>query len=374
MKILRISGEIYPEMVGGLPIHVENISKAQSDMGLYVEVFSTNYKKLKSIEYRKNILYRHYFEICRPLDNPIIPTLFFGVLRHLKRFDIIHAHSHLYFSTIIAALIRKLNLRPLVITNHGFFSQSSNIRFQNLYLRTFGKWTLRAADRIICYEENEKNLLMKYDINPSKIAIIPNSIDTSLFPPKDKVFSNIILWVGRFKKLKAPDILIRGFREATLEYPDLKLIMIGNGSEKKKIEELINSLSLESKVEILEFVPVPEMHKYYQKADIFVLSSYKEGMPRSLMEAITSGVPCICTNLPQLKGNFSGLIKFFNKGNFMDLAEKISNTIENYKVAKETALKNSTFIKNNFPWRKTVIDTIKLYADLIKEFDNFNTK
>lgn len=105
-----------------------------------------------------------------------------------------------------------------------------------------------------------------------------------------------IVTAGRLNKQKNHALLIRSFATLIKKYPDYRLIIYGEGPERKNDEELIESLCLQEKV-ILPGA-INDVPSAIYNSSIFVLSSDFEGMPNALMEAMAMGVPCISTDCP----------------------------------------------------------------------------
>jgi len=115
---------------------------------------------------------------------------------------VIHAHSHLYFATNLAALKRRVGDIPLAITNDGLFSQNAPEWVFDLYLRTVGRWTFNQADQIFCYTDEDKRRVRELGVR-SPITVVSNGIDTERFTPEGSTSELIesdgpvVLFVGR---------------------------------------------------------------------------------------------------------------------------------------------------------------------------------
>ena len=228
--------------------------------------------------------------------------MLYDLVREQSNYDIVHAHSHLFFSTNLSAAARQMGSTPLVITNHGLKSQTAPKWFQDIYTATGARLTFMAADKILCYTETEKNELVDLGIKPEKIEVIHNGIDTDLFvPAKDPCFDNKkLLWVGRYVKGKGLDCLIDAFTILRSKYPDVTLTMVGRGPDKDRITKKIRDLHLENGIITKDFVPNSEIVSMYQNSSVFVLPSLEEGVPRTILEEMSCGIPVVCSRLPQL--------------------------------------------------------------------------
>ena len=126
------------------------------------------------------------------------------------------------------------------------------------------------------------------------IVVLPNPISSDLSELRKNEIKRekIILTVGRLNNDKRQDKLIRAIYSLNLE--DWKVIIIGKGPNKKKLNNLIKNLNLSNKIEILS--DIKNIHDYYLRASIFVFTSKAEGFPNALLEAMHFGLPCISTD------------------------------------------------------------------------------
>jgi len=368
MKILRVVSDLYPAVVGGLGLHAHEMSKQQAKLGNEVTVYTSNIDGRSVKEFKDGYNIIRFKTTLKIGGNSFMPMLFFKLFRTKTDFDIIHAHSHLFFSTNLCALVRRLGSPPLVITNHGLISQTVPMWVHKIYIPTIAKWTFKSADKIICYTENEKSLLVQLGIDSDKIAVIHNGTDTDRFSPREKEKnSNQILWIGRFTPGKGVEYLIDAFNILIKNHPDFKLLMIGRGHLKENIEQKIQDLTLNKNIIIKEFVPNSELPAIYQDSDVFVLSSLNEGVPRTVLEAMSCGVPIVCTELPQLVSVVEGCGLLVPVEDSQALAEGISKIILDRELARKLGENGRVKVVENYSWEDTVKRTVRLYEELIQE-------
>jgi glycosyltransferase involved in cell wall biosynthesis len=220
-------------------------------------------------------------------------------------FDVIHAHSHCYFVTNLAALKRRLGDIPLAITNHGLYSQNAPERLFSLYLKTLGRWTFNQADVVFCYTEVDKQRVRELGVT-SRIEVVSNGIDTERFTPEgpksDLIDAEgpVVLFVGRFAEGKRPWLAVEAFAEVLAEYPDAELYLCGDGALREDLEAQVAELGIEESVTFLGHVPYDEMPKVYRSGDVLVLPSRAEGVPRTVLEAMASSVLVVMSDLEQV--------------------------------------------------------------------------
>ncbi len=154
----------------------------------------------------------------------------------------------------------------------------------------------RVADKIILSSDRDKKFIgRKFKISVSKIKIIQNYIDIELFKPlnisKEK---SRIIFVGRLEKQKNLFNLI----EAIDNLP-IKLVLVGKGSLKEKLKNFAKEKN--AKVEFKGNIPNEELPEELNKSEVFILPSLYEGCPKTLLEAMSCGLPCIGTNVDGIK-------------------------------------------------------------------------
>ncbi|WP_299113622.1 glycosyltransferase family 4 protein [uncultured Winogradskyella sp.] len=147
---------------------------------------------------------------------------------------------------------------------------------------------------ILVLQTNGIKKLYEKKIKPDKIAILPNPISSGLSKLRNNSIKKekIILSVGRLDKNKCHDELITAFY--TINSNDWKVKIIGDGSKKQELTDLIKTYNLSENVEIIS--KVKDIDRYYNEASLFVFTSKTEGFPNALLEAMHFGLPCVSTD------------------------------------------------------------------------------
>ncbi|MEM2292787.1 MAG: glycosyltransferase, partial [Nitrososphaerota archaeon] len=205
--------------------------------------------------------------------------------------------------------------RNLVLFTIGFKRFSRMETYPGVYLTTrvakIIHWlkvkVLYRRSTIIAISHGIKQAFVeKYGIPPENVVVIYNPCDLSkirtlseepLEPELIEIFKNpVILNVGRIVKGKGQWHLIRAFSLISKEYPDSRLVIVGDGLLRGYLEKLIKGLGLEGKVFILGFKPNP--FKYMKGAFLFAFPSLVEGCPNVLIEALACRLPVIAADCP----------------------------------------------------------------------------
>ena len=220
-------------------------------------------------------------------------------------FDLIDAH-YVYPDGYAATLIgKRLNI-PVFVTARGtdinLFSQMPLIRPKIVS-------TLNRADGVIAVSEALKQRMVELGIVAEKIAVIRNGIDHSIFHPRDRNEARrrlnldpedcVLLTVAALVPLKGIDQLIEAVALLQKREPNRrwKLLVIGEGPERRALESQISNLKLQNQVQLVGAKPQDELADWYSAADLFCLASDREGCPNVILEALACGVPVVASNV-----------------------------------------------------------------------------
>ncbi|MEM4781611.1 MAG: glycosyltransferase family 4 protein [Halalkalicoccus sp.] len=303
MRILRVAQKIYPDVKGGGPYHVHAMSRDQAAMGHDVTVLTVGDGD-PHVEERAGYTLVRYPSTVELLGNDISA----GIAKHLFEsggFDVLHAHSHLYFSTNLAALKRRVSDLPLAITNHGLYSQNAPEWVFDAYLKSVGRWTFDRADRVFCYTAEDRERVRAFGVE-SEIEVVSNGIDTERFTPagdgSDRIEHDgpVALFVGRLVEGKRPGDAVAAMVRVRETHPDARLYLCGEGPLREDLEAQVSAAGLEDAVRFLGQLPYDEMPELYRSADALVLPSRAEGLPRTVLEAMATNVPVVCSDLEQV--------------------------------------------------------------------------
>ncbi len=263
-----------------------------------------------------------------------------------------------------------------------FFNFKTIAREHNIYSekKSWQMWIDKALSevsyKVVPVSEDVGRFIMdKEKINPTKVHVISNGIDIDEVQTKlqntDKEIvrrdlsmgkeEKLMLNVARLKEQKNHELLIKTFKEFSEQFPNYKLAIIGEGSERKNLEELIELLQMENKIYLLGYRA--DVFNFYASAESFVLSSRREGFPNVILEALACGLPVLTTSVPGVneiieEGSNGYIIKKEQDllGKMIELASKSKEEMTQIsRKAKESALK--------FDMKKNVIN----YENLIRQ-------
>lgn len=155
---------------------------------------------------------------------------------------------------------------------------------------------LRRSNKLIAVSQASAQRLREL-LPDTNIVMVPNGIKVQDFTPIQRQRDAFVrlLFVGGMGKLKGERDLLRAMQIAVERVPQLRISMLGHGAE--TVESLCDEYGLRARIEHLGPVPHIERASFFHRADIFVLPSYGEGMPMSVLEALAAGLPVIATNV-----------------------------------------------------------------------------
>lgn len=212
------------------------------------------------------------------------------------------------------------NLRVIVSVRND-----PNVEYKSLINRLIMKLLYPLADGFVFQTEEAQKYFSKKIQNKS--VIIPNPINEEFIcEPYSEEREKTIVTVGRLEEQKNHKMLIDAFSKLPEQFNEYKLIIYGEGSLRRNLEEQVKNLNLVNRV----LLPgqIDNVKEQIYKASLFVLSSDYEGMPNALMEAMALGIPCISTDCPcggpkfLIKNEYNGLLCNINDDESLQFAIK----------------------------------------------------
>lgn len=154
------------------------------------------------------------------------------------------------------------------------------------------------ADKIVCVsKEVADDQILNFHANKRKVKVIYNYLDLneiSNMQVSKNENERIIITAGRLEKVKNHYSLIKAFKEVNKEYPNVKLWILGRGSEETNLKNLIKKLDLTNKVQLLGFQK--NVYEYLLKSYVFIFTSTYEGFGNVLIDALACQLPVVSTD------------------------------------------------------------------------------
>ena len=213
-----------------------------------------------------------------------------------------------------------------------------NPKSDGILWSTISGWAYKNSDACVFQLEEVKNFFENKNIKKSYVIPNPFVKDDSKFVDFSLRKKSIVS-SGRFTDQKGYDILIKAYNEVYKKHPDYNLIIYGDGPLRKSYEKQIKELNLEEKIKLPGFIK--NVSEVIKDASVFCLSSRYEGIPNSLIEALSLGIPSVATDCEPGGARF--LLDNERRGilvpidDYIALADGINYMIENSEDAKQFA-------------------------------------
>lgn len=228
-----------------------------------------------------------------------------ALFRHRRSYGVLHAH--LAFAPAVAAAIMGRLLGKRVIVKFGNSGPFGDVQVSQGSVRGRLKLALlrRWVDVNIALDAEMEAELLAAGFPRQRVRRMVNGIDTTAFQVQhDKPAAKaalgltdktVLLFVGRLVPQKALPSLFAALQQALVRYPQLHLVLLGQGEDRAALEQLASGLGLDAHITFAG--NVDNVRQHLDAADIFVLPSVAEGISNALLEAMATGLPCIATTV-----------------------------------------------------------------------------
>lgn len=296
----------FPPTVAGVSNYVYKLSIGLTRKGHKVTVITRGSWKgleINSVDginvYRLPFLgiYPFHLKIHEIFQNKIFKLL-------EPSFDLVHVHYPM--SPLVHTCLPKvLTVHTLEIIE-GRETELTDLR--SIAYKIFSKFVsnierqiINSADFTTTVSKSVAKEIIKYYGVKKQISIIGNGVDINFFAPKkDEDKESVrpyVLYVGRLGYRKGLIDLIESANYVCQKIPEAYFILIGRGPLERELKSLVKEMNLSNNSSFLGYVNRDSLLYYYQNAAVFVLPSYYEGLPTTLLEAMACGVPAIATEV-----------------------------------------------------------------------------
>lgn len=378
MKIAFIYDAVYPWVKGGAEKRVYELAKRLALRGHEVHWYSIGWWwtendhndilmdgiKLHGVSDPISL----YSEDRRSIKEALIFSL--KLLRPLLKdsYDVVDCQGFPFFSCFTAKIHSGLGKSNLIITLHEVWGD-----YWYTYLGKpgiFGKIVERAmlslTNNIITVSEKTKKDLKKIK-KSEKSVIIPNGIDFNhIVEIKPSIEESTIIFAGRLIKEKNVDFLIQSIATVKEKIPEITCLIIGNGPERSKLENLVIDLKLKDNVIFKDFMDdYDDLIGYMKSSKVLVLPSTREGFGMVVIEANACGIPVVTVNHHMNAASdlvIDGVNGFKTQLETSDMASKIIKSIESHNEFRNNCIEMS----RGYDWEIIVDSLENFYKTVIQ--------
>lgn len=367
MKIAMLGHKRIPSREGGVEIVVEELSTRLVQKGHTVDVYnrkgnnvSDKNIKTKKIKEYKGVNIKTVFTINKKGLDALIYSFFASIRVLFGKYDCIHYHAE---GSCAMLWIPHLFRKRTVVTIHGLDWQRSKWGgFATKYIKFGEKMAAKYADEIIVLSKgvqeyfkktyNRETNFIENGVN-KPIVKEPNIIKEKYNLEND----DYILYLARIVPEKRLDLLIDAFKKTNTSK---KLVIAGGASHTNDFyNEIKQKASEDSRIIMTGFVQGEELQELFSNTYLYCLPSDVEGMPISLLEAMSYGKNCLVSDIEentQVCGKYGVT---FKKSDLNDLVEKLNLCLDGLNRKNEQEI--SDYILEKYNWDEVVDKTEKLY-------------
>ena len=367
IKIAMLGHKHVPSREGGVEIVVEELSTRMVERGNSVTLYNRSSKskegkdRKKEKEY-KGIKLKYALTIDKKGLAAMTSSLFASIRIAFSRYDVVHYHAE---GPAAMLWIPKLFRKRCIVTIHGLdWKRDKWSGFARKYIKLGEKIAVKYADEIIVLSKNvEEYFLSEYG---RKTVFIPNGITKpEILNPnfiKDKWNLNkddYILFLGRLVPEKGVDLLIKAFKDIKT---DKRLVIAGFSSDTDEYKKELKELSkADERIIFTGFVEGRTLAELYSNSYLYVLPSNLEGMPLSLLEAMSYRNCCLTSDIKECTEVIENKGITFQKGNIKDLKEKLQELINTPSIVESYKKEAQGFILNKCNWEEIADKTLDIY-------------
>lgn len=369
LNIVMLGHKRIPSREGGIEIVVEELSTRMVKLGHSITCFNRKGHHVSGSEFDSSQLSEYKGVKLKPvwtLDKKglaaMTSSLSAAIKAALGKYDVIHFHAE---GPCAMLWLPKLFGKRCIATIHGIDWQRAKWGgFASKYIKFGEKVAAKYADEIIVLSEGVQNYFK--DTYGRKTVFIPNGVnrpairEPQLIKEKfglDK--DDYILFLGRLVPEKGISYLIEAFKQINT---DKKLVIAGGSSDRDEFLQDLKKIAKDDKrISFTGFVQGQLLEELYSNAYVYVLPSDLEGMPLSLLEAMSYGNCCVVSDIAECAEVVEDKAVVFQKSNVEQLKEKLQDLCDHPEKVQSYKNSASNFICQKYNWDDVVDKTIALY-------------
>lgn len=356
---------------GGVEIVVKELSTRMAQQGYQVTCYNRSGHHVSGSEYdAEETIYDGVIQKSVPTIEKkglaaVSSSFFAALFSALGKYDVVHIHAE---GPAFFCWIPKLFGKRVVNTIHGLDWNREKWRgsVASKFIRGGEKNAVKYADEIIVLSKGVQKYFM--ETYGRETHFIPNGVNRPEIREAKLITENLglekdsyILFLGRLVPEKGIRYLIKAYRQVQT---DKKLVIAGGSSDSDDFMKELKELAGEDKrILFTGFVQGQMLEELYSNAYVYVLPSDLEGMPLSLLEAMSYGNACLVSDIPECTEVVEDKAIIFRKSNIKDLTEKLQDVCDNIWKVGKLKEQAADFICDKYNWDEVVDKTLALYGE-----------
>jgi glycogen synthase len=395
MRIMMLSWEYPPRIVGGISPHVHELSQKLVEQGVEVHVVTKETPLAPDEEVEPSGVHVHRVHLAEQPNDFVHEIQLLNQATELRVRQLLEDwrpggeptlfHAHDWLSLDAARELKYEYSLPMIATVHateegrhgGIFNDMQRYIHEQEYWLTYEAWRV-----IVCSEFMKGQVSKSFNCPMDKIDVIYNGVDASKFEfdwtAKDRAAwrakfalpnEKIVMYVGRFVREKGIHLLLDAASVILSQEPDTKFLIVGGGN-REKFEKFVHWYGLEEKVLFTGFMANRSLHQVYRIADVAVFPSLYEPFGIVALEAMAAGAPVVTSDAGGLKEvvlhDKTGTLSFANDP--QSIAWAVLRALRDPKQSRRLSENARERLGTDFDWGRIATKTIKVYNRVWSEF------
>jgi glycosyltransferase involved in cell wall biosynthesis len=370
VRIVMIGARGIPASYGGIEHHVEELGARLAARGHDVVVATRTNYATERVATHRGMTPRYLPTVDSKHLDAIVHSAIATVDTLIRGADVVHYHA--VGPGIPAVLPRYLSRQKVVLTVHGLDAERAKWgAVASAVLRTAQWMSARVPDTTIVVSEALRQVYAERYGRPA--VYIPNGVTPQVARPPEEIVrrfglrgGDYLLFVGRMVPEKAPDLLVRAFRRVD---SDLRLVLVGGSSFTGTYVDQLRRLAAEDdRVLLTDYQYGDVLEELYANAAAYVQPSSLEGLPLTLLEAASYGVPLVVSDIaPHLEivGTARPGARVFRTGDEADLADAIRASTLDHDGEHAAAAAVRDDVLARYRWEDAADATEQVYRSLV---------
>ena len=359
-----------PSREGGIEIVVEELCTRMVNKGNRVTCYNRAGHHVSGAEYDtkaakeyKGIRLKKVPTIEKKGLAAVSSSFFAAIFAALGHYNVVHIHAE---GPAFFCWIPKLFRKKVIVTVHGldWSREKWKSGFGSKFIRQGERNAVKYADEIIVLSEGVQKYFM--DTYGRKTRFIPNGVNCPEIKSAELIHEkygltkdSYILFLGRLVPEKGIRYLIEAFKQVKT---DKKLVIAGGSSDTDEFAKELKELAKgDERILFTGFVQGQALEELYSNAYVYTLPSDLEGMPLSLLEAMSYGNCCLVSDIAECAEVVEDKALIFEKSNVDDLREKLQKACDEVDMVEGMKRQASDFICSKYNWDEVVERTLDLY-------------